>query len=93
MGTNEDDFLVDETTDHSNRRLRRVVGVFASILLFCIIVSIELSTLDLNFASFVYGSDQVWQGHRASFRIYFITVCLPKIRTFGFEKTCSCSYN
>ena len=30
---------------------------------------------------------------RASFCIYFITVCLPKIGTFGFEKTCSCSYN
>ena len=69
MGTDEENSSQEAIDDRSDRRLRFAVKLFAAIILFCIVTSIELSTIDLNFASFLYGSDQVWAGHRASFRL------------------------
>ena len=69
MGTDEETALEEERDSRSNRRVRFGVGTFACVILFCIVASIELSTIDLNFASFIYGSDQVWVGHRSSFRV------------------------
>ncbi len=68
MGINEELPLDNDIEPHS-KKYWLTIKIIAFILLGCMVASIELSTIDLNFASFVYGSDQVWIGHRASFRI------------------------
>ena len=69
MAHSPNDLPLEELTARSNRRFRIILSAFATVLLISIIVSVELSTLDLNFSSFLYGSDTVWLNHRAAFRV------------------------
>ena len=55
--------------DLDDRRLRLTIGLFGAILLVAMVLSIELSTMGLTFGSLVYGSNPLWPGHTATFRV------------------------
>ncbi len=69
MAHSQNDLPLEALTERSNRRFRAILSAFATVLLISIIASVELSTLDLTFSSFLYGSDTVWVNHRAAFRV------------------------
>ena len=61
-----------------DRTLRLTIVAFAGVMLVLILLSIQLSMLQVPSASLVYGSSEVWRGHTAGFRI--ISVHPERIR-------------
>src|SRR5690349_12338613 len=51
------------------RVIHLAVGTFALLLLLAIVLAVRLSTLRPPSGSWLYGSDIVWRGHRAAFRV------------------------
>lgn len=60
---------VEAVRTKSAFRLRLAVGIFATALFGTMVVSIHLSTLDVSFGSLLYGSQSVWRGRTAAFRV------------------------
>jgi len=58
-----------ESEIREERRMKTAIGAFCICLLVAVILSIQLSTLGLNFGSLVYGSPSLWRGHQAAFRV------------------------
>ena len=61
-----------------DQRLRLTIVGFAGVMLVLILLSIQLSMLQVPSASLVYGSTQVWRGQSAGFRV--MTVHPERIR-------------
>ena len=61
--------MTPESPSREDRTLRLTIVAFAGVMLVLILLSIQLSMLQVPSASLVYGSPEVWRGHNAGFRI------------------------
>ena len=67
-----------------DQRLRYTIVGFAGVMLVLILLSIQLSMLQVPSASLVYGSSEVWRGQTAGFRV--LTVHPERIRPIYAER-------
>ncbi|MBT6491476.1 MAG: hypothetical protein HOK97_17030, partial [Deltaproteobacteria bacterium] len=68
----------EASPSREDRTLRLTIVAFAGVMLVLILLSIQLSMLQVPSASLVYGSPEVWRGHTAGFRV--ISVHPERIR-------------
>ncbi|MBI3180341.1 MAG: hypothetical protein HYZ27_11810, partial [Deltaproteobacteria bacterium] len=53
----------------TGRRLRIAIAGFCALLLFTIVASVHLSTLDVSYGTLVFGPASLWRNHAASFPV------------------------
>jgi hypothetical protein len=51
------------------QQIRRCIAAFGALIFLGMVLSIHLSTLGVSFGTHVYGTNPIWPGHDATFRI------------------------